>query len=508
MLVPVTRKLAGLMHIALLVTCVLCFSCRRPDYILHKPSVELDSRLQFFKSPPTNSYVRAIFEKIKKQDEDHRFISEFVKWAGYPIWDKALLPDRASPLSRTDNARQVIVYIPFTQLASTDIDAVMIGVITDTNTSLKMVYRFQYDMLPYRSSGIRGATAEAFALFFMGLEKETFGHLKFQSSDTMLFSYGRPKYTNSIYVLDSFSLSRSLLFSFSFCTTEYYPLNGWNTGCDPGSPCNPYVAISHCESENFYDNGVSDNGSGFPVFEDGSGTGSGGYGWNENPCRSVAAAGDNPCNQTNNSGWQNISDTNLSPSQQPIDSLLAQCSRAINAKADSLFRLSTLHNNWEYCTTIVKQDNLIYGTNIKTDLDSNGVEPDLHIGPGETLLATLHVHNRVAVLDRSAPSHGDIYSLRFTNYKNFIEFVECGNVRYALIIQDPAKARSFYQTHSFEQLYQSLSAATFNQHDWPTNWQGATQAGVIATLSSVLSSGIGFYISINPVKTTYQLLNP
>jgi hypothetical protein len=72
------------------------------------------------------------------------------------------------------------------------------------------------------------------------------------------------------------------------------------------------------------------------------------------------------------------------------------------------------------------KDGAIYTRNIRTDYDSMGVYPNFSLSPGEILLGLIHTHPRYNVLDRSAPSLGDVEALRFKLISNFVSFADVG----------------------------------------------------------------------------------
>ena len=111
-------------------------------------------------------------------------------------------------------------------------------------------------------------------------------------------------------------------------------------------------------------------------------------------------------------------------------------------------------------------------------------------------------------MDRSAPSAVDLNGLRYNLIQNFVEYAECGNVRFALVIEDVVKAKTFLK--DFDALIVSLQLITTAQSEanWFNDWQNATKITLKNYLGSASDSGIGFYISNNTQKTTYTKLNP
>ena len=169
--------------------------------------------------------------------------------------------------------------------------------------------------------------------------------------------------------------------------------------------------------------------------------------------------------------------------------------------------LAANNHNWEYVITIVKKDSLIYGKNLKTDHDSLYSTPDLRLSIGEILLGTLHIHSVPVALDRSAPSPGDIDALGTHLIQNFILFVECGNVRFALVVEDVNKATNFFRNDRVSVRTNRYLDSAYAQPTMYADWQGATKIGVRAAVKPSIISGIGFYVSMNSDKTFYTKIN-
>ncbi len=96
------------------------FSCRKTVI----PSVSNEDRIsqivqnennvtKFFNSPlPVDAIVSGIKNKIQREELQKPFIEKFVKYAGYPVWEKAIIMtagSRPSSLNREGITPQVIL---------------------------------------------------------------------------------------------------------------------------------------------------------------------------------------------------------------------------------------------------------------------------------------------------------------------------------------------------------------------------------------------------------------
>jgi hypothetical protein len=187
---------------------------------------------------------------------------------------------------------------------------------------------------------------------------------------------------------------------------------------------------------------------------------------------------------------------------------------AINHTADSVFQLSMIPPLKEYCGIIVKKDASVYLKNIRTDNDPDQVNYIWFLQNNETLLGQFHTHqeNSVNLNDRPGSSHEDIIGLNAHGHqtkRHFISIIECGNVRSALVIEDPIKANQFFRNVNFGNfdVYTTYMNSLNNNPIRHTNYQQAGLDAVKAVLGDTSVSGIAIYKSTNTQKTEYEKKN-
>jgi hypothetical protein len=316
----------------LFLSCSAYTSCKKAD--LKSPIIQLspnDVRAKFFAGTSPDPRVMALKEKIYREEQTKPYVTDYVQWAGFPHWDKAVVSGPSSPAIRETGggagSNYQVIYVPFTRDSSNTIGAVLIEIITPRDTILKTVYRWQYNQLPFKSRVTNGPTAEDMALFFMGYEHYAFGNSWFQINDTSLFHLDYPYGTHMRFHVTDFTTNRDNALVMQGCHIVYVVgSNGQVVGATPEGP-DPNLGDLEiqCDHMDFSDEGGSggnNSGSGFPGTGI-SGTGGGG-GWNDNPCRSISATGgSNPCDDGPGTtpAWTPTNDPMIFDPNKPFDNL-------------------------------------------------------------------------------------------------------------------------------------------------------------------------------------------
>jgi hypothetical protein len=130
----------------------------------------------------------------------------------------------------------------------------------------------------------------------------------------------------------------------------------------------------------------------------------------------------------------------------PIDSIPAILSRATDKQADSVFNWGLANNFREMSFVIVQKNGMIYAKNfISGSFDGSKTRVNYLLAVGEQLLGYFHSHPIEAdPKGRSFFSFNDIQEARKNaNITNYCAIVECGNKRYAMIIEDAVKLNNF-----------------------------------------------------------------
>ncbi|MFZ1786350.1 MAG: hypothetical protein WAU23_14185 [Ferruginibacter sp.] len=168
----------------------------------------------------------------------------------------------------------------------------------------------------------------------------------------------------------------------------------------------------------------------------------------------------------------------------------------------------------EYAFIVVKNGIYIYPKNIRTDSMPDQVAQNWFLQPNEVLLADWHTHQDIStnLNDRPGPSDDDIIGIKTGAHQtqlNFVRFIECGNVRYAFVIENPTKAAAFFRNVTFGRLDVSevYQNSLKNNPIRSTNYQQAGVEATIAVIGNSSTNGIALYMSTNPQKNQYVKLN-
>lgn len=173
---------------------ILFFSCRKPDIVQAPDTKSQTQDNRFFNVPATASpQVKAIAEAVKRQDANFHFVSEVIKKAGYPIWDKARIHNNVngtvSGRTTSDSIPDEVVYIPFVLDSGSTTNAVLSVAVDGPDTTYRIAYAKGYRAFGYNTTTNGWNARKAFALF-AGFDYTVFGHRQFTIKDTLLFPVG------------------------------------------------------------------------------------------------------------------------------------------------------------------------------------------------------------------------------------------------------------------------------------------------------------------------------
>lgn len=193
----------------------------------------------------------------------------------------------------------------------------------------------------------------------------------------------------------------------------------------------------------------------------------------------------------------------------PTDSVIKKIATAVSSKSDSMFNYANQPSvNKERGVIIVEKNGAIYYKN-EVEGDENSCKINYQLDPGERLLGDLHVHQSGDTVPKHRPcfSANDLNEMRYHLQYQFTSFIECGNVRYALVIEDVSKALSFFSSNRPRALISDLTDLFESDPNLYNNGQKVTETILKSYLSPASSTGIGLYISDNANKLTFSSIN-
>ncbi|HEX4877269.1 MAG TPA: hypothetical protein VFV31_11405, partial [Chitinophagaceae bacterium] len=312
---------------------LLFITCRKMDYSPPKPNdpALINVTDKFFNSHRSNDPTeKALIDYLKRVNEKENFVETTVNLIGFPRWDKILTPSFPRYVGRTESDSSAITYyIPFVRDSQNYVNASMAIRTTPSDTTFSYLCDWQYTEMQNNTASNQD-TAEYFAIFFMTLDKNVFGHNRFTIVDKNLFKNGNSEARYIIFPGEQNRQSRNnILTPIEVCTNVHIPYGACSTPwaekciptCDECIICTAVVILTYCWTEYIDDGSGGGNGTGGT-----GGTGGGGNGSTtppECPGTPTARTEDvtNPCGP----GWTPTSPPTAIYPQNPctvVDSLL------------------------------------------------------------------------------------------------------------------------------------------------------------------------------------------
>lgn len=458
------RKQVILLSIAFFICflSVLFYSCKKND-LNQTSTITAQQVSDFYKlpadAPPETKIVVAEMQKQLSSQNVH----DFLNWHGQPIWNKVF--------KLTNQENNTVTYLISTNKEGNNTAFIAATIYSTGEVRLEL----------HRKNSLV-SKAKEFSYAGIDLQKSTLFLNRFDEK-----SLETPNTNNNA----------GLMPADTYCWSEYVmvpctqTLSKNDTEQNAVAVC--YAWLEHCTI-------LIDGGGGGTGGGSGGGTGGGGGGSTPDQCPlwySLVPVPDCEPNPTDT-----IS----------ISTRLRLYSEAMNKIADSIFQLS-MANQWEWGFILVKKNGAIYPKYIRTDSLEDEVQQIWYVQNGEVLLAQLHTHQArtTNVKDRPCFSDDDIIDIKFSHghhtVKNYISFIECGDVRYALVIEDPAKAIAFYNNNPPDKIRALYRDRLKNNVNYSSNYQLAGEQSVSETIGFAMTSGIALYKSSNSTKTDYVKLN-
>lgn len=520
--------------VGLLALCsCICFSvgCKKIDTRLS--TGQQDNHLLFFDSGNvTDPTILGILASLKAKDERRPFVDRLVSARGIPVWRKAQKVAKTKvsnqQLKSIDFGDTTFVYTPFISTTYENVQGILMSRIIGTDTTYKFISANDYHDYP-KVTGGNNTNSTDIAELFISFEWEVFDHTSFHIRDyaTLFASHIQDSsylFTESVEVAERTCTEATSTIVKICIQTETWDQWRFNQVVDPGEEKND-VAGEECKLY-FFQSTIETECSG-------GGGGSYGHDWGYNigggtslasPPGGLYTVNDphpfvydpddaikaltNHGPYANFDGWEPNSGTLLTP-VSPGDSLISLAVSTFDSAFNKLMD-SSLNLKKEIAATIVKdpQGNLKL-INLVIAPDGMAVEPNFHLPQGYQLLGSFHCHpdSLNNPLDRSAPSWGDIWSLRFTQRQNFFEIVECGNKRFAVVIDDINKAIN--AENKYDPVQGMSTQADIAGHTSPgtANWQEASRLALLQMVGSATTSGISLYQTTDVGKQTFSKFN-
>lgn len=172
-----------------LLTTFTFVSCRKMDRLV-APAGDYELTEKFLTLPPmTTPQVKRIAQKLKTLNEKHGFLTTIAKQNGFAMWDKPITSNTAKSkkvAARSATASDTIIFIPLVLENTQYVNAFILARFNDS-ISLKLYRANDYSSYSFGTLEDSTTNAEKFAIQFMLLDFETFGHANFKVLDDRLF---------------------------------------------------------------------------------------------------------------------------------------------------------------------------------------------------------------------------------------------------------------------------------------------------------------------------------
>lgn len=277
-------------------------SCRKMDQRHAEPAGQ-NPETRFFALHSSNKpLIQSISQYFKHLNEKDHFVEKTIQRIGYPRWDKAVTVKSPAVFHRGASDSVELTYIPFVRETEDFVNASLLVQTSATDTLYKYICDWQYQYVKKGVFEDTAITAERIALTLITLDKEVFGHTKYDLTDNALFSH---------YLPDSLRGQQT-----------YLEIGTQNTGRNEamGAPIPVYVSCPLCVFTYwqiiFYYNLNSIQNWGLP---EGGGGGGGSGGSTPPECPSVT--GKNNIAQPCQPGWVPDPGGGTIPQNNPCDTL-------------------------------------------------------------------------------------------------------------------------------------------------------------------------------------------
>ena len=295
------------------------FSCKKTalkpgEELIEQTSAKTDITAQFFhlhQSP--DKIVKAIQQKILNQNERKPFVESFVKYAGFPIWDKAIVTQSSKMINSVGQRNEAdaaarVIYIPLALENEQEVNSILKASISSTDTVFSMLYHWQYKQFGYTESDTRNSAHET-ALLFMGFEKHVFGHDRFKINDRLLFRKNDTSGKAEEITINSFNKPVENQLAEAVVITVCFTIIVNDPPPPSGEKFQSVIVPCHCHKEIYCKDYTSyvevDEGGGGTAGGDTSGDGDGdGSGWEQDPCNTNPGGKVEPCGGTSGGGGE------------------------------------------------------------------------------------------------------------------------------------------------------------------------------------------------------------
>lgn len=506
---------------------VFFLACKKMD--VSSTLQEKNYELEFFNvSPNANPTLLRVINKMKRENDKYHFVNDFVRREGLPKWEYSMIVPNNSNLYYRDNvdsmAIDTVILIPIIPDQSGFVKDVISCFVTSDSIYQAVIKGEEYQQFGYEPNTDGKPNAKEISFMFMAFEKKVFDKKFFDITDRAL---AQKLLGDSVLQEDQHILvnddGNGNYSAYKVAPFANVPLStgviviGYLPAATVG--VSPWWMYGLGLGMNNMPGGSGGSGWWSPDGNTGGGGGSapsgggpGGSappttGWQVPPC-GVSKVGD---------VFYRVSCPIVPPDDVP--EMLKNLAEKTQQKSVDLFNTADIPDvdgyKYEWSHIIVKNtDGVIYAKNKKTDNEKDQVSFNWYTTANETVIACEHTHQSESsnLTDRPGPDIGDVLKMRqYRNTPAFTSFINCGNIKYALVIENNAKfiawANQYVMPAAQDNLDSIFIANTKSNSNYSTNYQLAQVQTLISMMGSVSDNGIGIYQTSDPDMLNFIKLN-
>ncbi len=181
------KQLIPVILFVVITAIVVINSCRRIQHEELLAPKENSNETRFFNVPSTvDPIIKALANKIYRQNEKYHFVNDLVKRVGFPVWDKSLIVTnqgvRAASARVMDDST-TLIYVPFAIDSAQLVKATLLAQLSPEDSVFRLVYDWEYRRFGFDSTTNYTWKAKDIFHLFARFQKSIYNHQSFQIID-------------------------------------------------------------------------------------------------------------------------------------------------------------------------------------------------------------------------------------------------------------------------------------------------------------------------------------
>lgn len=167
-------------------------SCRRIQHDELTQQIPKTTESKFFDLPVSvDPIIKALADKIHRQDEQYHFVDDLVKRVGFPIWDKSLIVTNEgvrNATARIMDDSTTLIYVPFAVDSAQLVKATLLAQLSPEDSIFRLLYSWEYKRFGFDSAANNYVwKAKDIFHLFTTFQRSIYNHQSFQVTDGRIF---------------------------------------------------------------------------------------------------------------------------------------------------------------------------------------------------------------------------------------------------------------------------------------------------------------------------------